>query len=188
LATRFQNGGNTPPSAMLASISAVLVAASLPMASPLTAESGDGTVQIGGYIRNLSRADASWLREQLLGLTDPRGEAAVPVKVGYDDSRDGWYQVLSVDVRDLIGATEKRGDRQWSASLRRLGYREQPRYELHRFGTVWTNAHGVVEGTSSGFCSVPQTGTSTICANWAKRIALASACWPSKMAGMSLVW
>lgn len=118
-------------------------------------ESGDGNVQVGGWIRGLSTQDASWLREQLLGLTDPRGEAAVPVAVGYDDSRDGWYQVLSVDVTDLIGATEKRGDREWSATLRRLGYREQPRYEVHRFGNVFGNDHGIVKATYQGWCALP---------------------------------
>ena len=120
-------------------------------------EASDGTVSVSGWIRGLSTSDASWLREQLLGLTDPRGESAVPVSVGYDDSRDGWYQVLSVDVTDLLGPTEKRGDRQWSATLRRLGYREQPRYEVHRFGGVWGNVHGIVKLSYAGWTALPAT-------------------------------
>jgi hypothetical protein len=120
-------------------------------------ESADGMVSISGWVKGLSVSDASWLREQLLGLTDPRGERAVPVSVGYDDSRDGWYVVDSVDVSDLLGATEVRGDRRWSATLRRLGYREQPRYELHRFGSVWANNHGVVKSSYAGWTSLPSS-------------------------------
>jgi hypothetical protein len=122
-------------------------------------ESADGTVSVSGWIKGLSAEDASWLREQLLGLTDPRGETAVPVSLGHDDTRNGWYQVTSVDVSSLVGYTDLRGDRQWSATLRRLGFREQPRYELHRFGGMWTNDHGIVKGSYAGWAALPLSAT-----------------------------
>jgi hypothetical protein len=119
------------------------------------AESGDGSVSVTGTTRGLGLVDASFLREQLLGLLDQRGERAVPCSFGFDDSRDGWYVVESVEVRDLMGPTQLRGEREWSATLRRLGYRVQPRYELHRFGSMWTNVHGITNASYAGWCALP---------------------------------
>ena len=120
-------------------------------------ETGDGRVSIGGWIDAADAADASFLREQLLGLADQFGERIVPVTFGVDDERDGWYEVESIKVDDVLGATEVRGDRQWSATLRRLPYRQQPRYELHRYGTVWTNSHSITTSTYDGFVALPAT-------------------------------
>ena len=120
-------------------------------------EQGDGKVSIAGWLDASSTSDASFLREQILGLADPAGEAFVPVTFGVDDDRDGWYQVESVSVDAVLGKTETAGDRKWRANLRRLPYRTQPRYELHRYGTVWTNDHSITTSTYDGFVALPAT-------------------------------
>lgn len=121
-------------------------------------EGADGRVSLQGWLTASTSADASFLREQILGLADPFGEPFVPVTLGHDDERDGWYQVLDVDVEHVLGQTEIDGGRRWSCTLRRLPYRTQPRYELHRYGTVWTNSHSITEGVYvTGFVGLPAT-------------------------------
>ena len=122
-------------------------------------ESSDGVVTISGTIRDVGTQDGSFLREQLIGLADPYGEQFVPVTVGHDSDRNGWYQVLDVSVDHMLGATENHGARGWSATLRRLPYRSQPRYELHKYGTVWTNSHSITTGTFRGYVALPATAT-----------------------------
>lgn len=120
-------------------------------------EGADGVVSVGGWLNASSAADASFLREQILGLADPYGEQFVPVTLAHDSQRDGWYQVLDVDVEHVLGLTEGDGDRRWSATLRRLPYRTQPRYELHKYGTVWTNDHSITTSTYRGYVALPAT-------------------------------
>lgn len=120
-------------------------------------EDASGNVSLSVWSDAADTVDASFLREQLLGLGDPRGEPFVPVSVGTDPDRDGWYQVRGVKLTDVLGATELRGDRIASVSLRRLPYRVGPRYEVHRKGTVWTNAHSITESTYKGLTALPSS-------------------------------
>lgn len=122
-------------------------------------EGADGVVRVTGWLIADSTTEASVLREQILGLGDPYGEKFVPVTVAHDPERDGWYEVLDVSVDHVLGQTEVAGGREWSATLRRLPYRTQPRYELHRYGGVWTNNHSITTSTYEGFIALPGTAS-----------------------------
>lgn len=121
-------------------------------------EMADGSVSIGGWIRPTSIADGEILRDQLLGLVGSQDEPYVPVSVGHDDTRNGWYRVADADVESVLGATEKRGDRRWSATLRRSPWWDQPRLEVRRDGGVVTNVHSISTSTHTGFIGIPTAG------------------------------
>ena len=122
-------------------------------------EQGDGTVQLNGWLRASSISYAEHLRDQILGMVDSTDEPWVPVTVGHDDTRNGWYRVLDGDVESVIGPTEREGTRRWSATLQRSAWWDQPRYELHRYGGVVTNAHSIATSTYSSFIAMPGSAT-----------------------------
>lgn len=121
-------------------------------------EQADGTVALNGWIRPTSVADGEILRDQLLGLVGSPDEPMVPITVGHDDTRNGWYRVLDADVESVIGATEKRGERRWSATVQRSRWWDQPRLEVRRDGGVVTNVHSITTATHSGFIGIPTAG------------------------------
>lgn len=122
-------------------------------------EQPDGTVRLSGWMENATASEAGHLRDQLLGMLGSPDEPIVPVTIGHDDTRDGFYEVLDGEVEHVLGATEERGDRKWSATLRRVEMWDQPRYELHRTGGVVTNAHSITTSTYAGFIALPATAS-----------------------------
>lgn len=122
-------------------------------------ENPDGTVSVGGLLENATAAQADHLRDQFLGLMAGLDEPVVPVTLGHDDSRDGWYRVLDGRVQHELGMTEVRSDRWWSATLQRILWWDQPRYELHRYGTVLANDHTLAEADVTPFVAFPDSAT-----------------------------
>ena len=120
-------------------------------------EQADGSVEIQGWMSNATVAQVEHLRDQLLGLVGSPDEPIVPVTVGHDDSRNGWYWVLDADVEHVLGVTEDTGDRKWRARIRRTPWWDQPRMELKRTGGVVTNAHSVTTSSHTSFIAIPNT-------------------------------
>lgn len=121
-------------------------------------ERSDGTVDLQGWLQGSTVADVEVLRDQLLGLVGSLDEPMVPVTVGHDDTRDGWYRVLDAEVEHDLGATPTSGARRWRATIRRSPWWDQPRLEVRRDGGVVTNVHSITTSTHTGFIGIPTAG------------------------------
>jgi hypothetical protein len=121
-------------------------------------EGASGVVRTGGLLHGDTSAELSIQRQQILGLASG-DEWAVPVTMSHDPDRDGWYRVLDVDVEHVLGMTETRGERRWSATLQRLEYGVQPRIELRRKGALRANTHSLNSNTANAIICLPGTAT-----------------------------
>ena len=117
---------------------------------PSTYEETDGSVTISGTITTapgITTAEADHLRWQLEGLLNP-GERVVPVTFGTDDSRNGWYAVLGVSIRHMLGATENGSARQYAVSLQRANQYRRPVIEHLLSGALRENDHSITSANS----------------------------------------
>lgn len=120
-------------------------------------EQHDGTVRTGGWLEGATAAEAAHLRDQFIGAAADEDEPVVPVTLGHDDSRNGWYEVLGGGVEHVLGMTEVTGDRRWTAALRRVAAWDQPMQEIDRRGGIVTNNHSITPLSYSGFLAVPNS-------------------------------
>lgn len=116
--------------------------------------SGD-RMKVGGWLEAGSLADAKVLRDQVLGLWGDRDEPIKPVTYASDTTLNGFYEVLGVQVDDVLGQSETVGGRKWSADLRRVPGWQAPLIESKLVGALRSNSHSIVTGSSVPFLAVP---------------------------------
>lgn len=129
------------------------------LSAPLSWQEAGDQVTIEAQIKAPhTAATKRWLAEQIVNLAGPyRSEVAVPFTTTAWADRDCWVEVLETSVSpEARGSQPGTGPFRFSASMRRLKGRKQPRYELGRGpGGVIANDHSITKGSYAGWVSFP---------------------------------
>lgn len=107
-------------------------------------------LELTGFQQESTIAALTWLRDQILGLTQQVGETAVPVRFSDYTHLNGYYRVASSSAdRSPAGVA-------WSVSLERVTDWVSPKVDLYLIGGLLTNSHSVTAGYL--FYAVPPGG------------------------------
>lgn len=102
-------------------------------------QDGD-SLAVSGFQQETTIAKLTWLRDQILGLTDQVGETAVPVRFSDYAHLNGYYKVQSTS------ANRSPGGLAWSAALERITDWVYPRVDHYIVGGLLSNSHSVTTG------------------------------------------
>lgn len=97
-------------------------------------------LELSGFQQETTIAALTWLRDQILGLTQQVGETAIPVRFSDYTHLNGYYRVgASSADRSPAGLA-------WSVSLERITDWISPRVDLYLLGGLLTNSFSVAAG------------------------------------------
>lgn len=120
------------------------------MREPKSVDFNGNQVSIKGDVIATSFADATALRQQLVGLAENVDEPVVPMVWSTDTHLTGFYRVNSVSVPSDI-VSKQRYYFPYDLQLERVSQYGQPAFELTSVGTLRTNTAGIVNSDTVDF-------------------------------------
>jgi len=112
------------------------------MREPKTTSFDGQTVTIDGDIIASSFADATALRQQLLGMLE-EDSPVVPITWGADGHLDGYYTIKSISVPSNV-ISKARYYYPYTIVAERVGQYARPVFELMSIGALRNNSHSIV--------------------------------------------
>lgn len=117
-------------------------------------------VRVSGWLRGYTLDEAKGLRQQLLGYVDsPQWEPEIPLTWSIDDTHDGFYRILDVEVQDVLGISQRNSMYRFNATLERVAKYAAVKAESVLYGALRFNAHNITVSSATAWHAVPATTT-----------------------------